>query len=60
MGSAKTKKWICHGLVFAMCVSLLSAAPDSSAAKKNAKLTKKKITMTQGGNVQVEGLEQQN
>lgn len=48
MGSAKTKKWICHGLVFAMCVSLLSAAPDSSAAKKNAKLTKKKITMTQG------------
>lgn len=48
MGNVKAKKWLCHGLVLAMSLSLMPAAPDSSAAKKKAKLAKKKITITQG------------
>lgn len=48
MKSAKTRRWLCHALVIAMSLSLMPAAPDSSAAKKKAKLAKKKITITQG------------
>lgn len=48
MGNVKAKKWLCHGLVLAMSLSLMPATPDSSAAKKKAKLAKKKITITQG------------
>lgn len=48
MGNVKAKKWLCHGLVLAMSLSLMPAVPDSSAAKKKAKLAMKKITITQG------------
>lgn len=48
MGSAKTNKWLCHGLVLVMSLALVPAAPDSSAAKKRAKPAKKKLTITQG------------
>ena len=40
MGYTKTKKLLCHSLVLSMTVSMMAVAPDSSAAKKKAKLAK--------------------
>lgn len=48
MNRTKMKRVLCHGLVIAISVSLMSMAPESHAAKKKTKLAKKKITIVQG------------